>query len=141
MVEIADRRNELAGNLSLHQGLGFIEKIDQLLEEGRLAADEQACKQIVVRLIELSRPRLSRSLGTTLKLNRDPASASSSPTAKPGPQSSWPRWPPRPPGGAATPRRCWPASPTAPSWCRRRRSPTRAASAAGRRSAGSCTST
>src|SRR5688572_21764586 len=38
MVEIADRRNELAGNLSLHQELGFIEKIDQLLEEGRLAA-------------------------------------------------------------------------------------------------------
>ena len=30
-------------------------------------------KQIVVRLIELSRPRLSRSLGTASKLNRDPA--------------------------------------------------------------------
>jgi hypothetical protein len=27
----------------------------------------------VVRLIELSRPRLSRSLGTASKLNRDPA--------------------------------------------------------------------
>jgi len=39
MVEIADRRNELAGNLSLHQELGFIEKVDQLLEEGRLADD------------------------------------------------------------------------------------------------------
>ena len=35
MVEIADRRNELSGNLSLHQELGFIEKIDQLLEEAR----------------------------------------------------------------------------------------------------------
>ena len=34
MVECADRRNELAGNLSLHQELGFIEKVDQLLEEG-----------------------------------------------------------------------------------------------------------
>jgi NTE family protein len=72
MVEIADRRNELAGNLSLHQELGFIEKIDQLLAEGRLAADGKY-KQIVVRLIELSRPRLSRSLGTASKLNRDPA--------------------------------------------------------------------
>jgi NTE family protein len=72
MVEIADRRNELAGNLSLHQELGFIEKIDQLLEEGRLAADGRY-KQIVVRLLELSRPRLSRSLGTASKLNRDPA--------------------------------------------------------------------
>jgi NTE family protein len=39
MVEIADRRNELSGNLSLHQELGFIEKVDQLLEEGRLADD------------------------------------------------------------------------------------------------------
>jgi NTE family protein len=72
MVEIADRRNELSGNLSLHQELGFIEKIDQLLAEGRLAADGRY-QQIVVRLIELSRPRLSRSLGTASKLNRDPA--------------------------------------------------------------------
>jgi NTE family protein len=71
MVEIADRRNELAGNLSLHQELGFIEKVDQLLEEGRLVADGRY-KQIVVRLIELSRPRRSRSLGTASKLNRDP---------------------------------------------------------------------
>ncbi|HEX2375139.1 MAG TPA: patatin-like phospholipase family protein [Actinomycetota bacterium] len=72
VLEIADRRNELSGNLSLHQELGFIEKIDQLLEEGRLAGDGKY-KQIVVRLIELSRPRLSRSLGTGSKLNRDPA--------------------------------------------------------------------
>src|SRR4029453_14929261 len=36
MVEIADRRNELSGNLSLHQELGFIEKINQLLDEGLL---------------------------------------------------------------------------------------------------------
>jgi NTE family protein len=72
MVEIADRRNELSGNLSLHQELGFIEKVDQLLEEGRLAGDGKY-KQIVVRLIELSRSRLSRSLGSASKLNRDPA--------------------------------------------------------------------
>ena len=55
MVEIADRRNELAGNLSLHQELGFIEKIDQLLDEGRLA-DDGRYKQIVVRVIELHGP-------------------------------------------------------------------------------------
>jgi NTE family protein len=72
MAEIADRRNELSGNLSLHQELGFIEKIDQLLAEGRLAADGKY-KQIVVRVVELARPRLSRSLGTASKLNRDPA--------------------------------------------------------------------
>jgi NTE family protein len=72
MIEIADRRNELAGNLSLHQELRFIEKVDQLLEEGRLARDGKY-KQIVVRLIELIRPSQSRSLGTASKLNRDPA--------------------------------------------------------------------
>jgi NTE family protein len=72
MVEIADRRNELSGNLSLHQELGFIEKINQLLDEGQLAAGGRY-KQVVVRLIELARPRLSRSLGTASKLNRDPA--------------------------------------------------------------------
>jgi predicted acylesterase/phospholipase RssA len=32
VAEIADRRNELSGNLSLHQELRFVEKIDQLLE-------------------------------------------------------------------------------------------------------------
>ena len=36
MVEIADRRNELSGNLSLYQELHFIEKIDTMLEEGLL---------------------------------------------------------------------------------------------------------
>ena len=72
MVEIADRRNELAGNRSLHQELGFIEKIDQLLEEGRLG-DDGRYRQITVRVVELSRSRLSRSLGTASKLNRDPA--------------------------------------------------------------------
>jgi len=34
IAEIADRRNELAGNLSLYQELDFIEKIDQMLEQG-----------------------------------------------------------------------------------------------------------
>jgi NTE family protein len=72
VVEIADRRNELAGNLSLHQELRFIERVDQLLDEGRLA-DDGKYKQILVRLIELTRPPRSRSLGTASKLNRDPA--------------------------------------------------------------------
>jgi NTE family protein len=67
VVDIADRRNELSGNLSLHQELHFIEKINQLLDDGLLAADGRY-KHIVVRLIELS-----YSLGTTSKLNRDPA--------------------------------------------------------------------
>jgi NTE family protein len=71
IAEIADRRNELSGNLSLHQELGFIERIDQMLEEGHLVSDGKY-KQIVVRVIELSRSRFSRFLGTASKLNRDP---------------------------------------------------------------------
>jgi NTE family protein len=71
ITEIADRRNALSGNLSLHQELRFIEKIDQMLEEG-LLSPEGKYKQIVVRVIELSRSRFSRSLGTASKLNRDP---------------------------------------------------------------------
>src|SRR5215203_4094990 len=70
-IEIADRRNELSGNLSLYQELHSIEKIDQLLERGLLSADGKY-KHIVVRIIELSRSRFSRSLGTASKLNRDP---------------------------------------------------------------------
>jgi NTE family protein len=60
VAEIADRRNELSGNLSLCQELAFIEKIDQMLEERHLPPGGK-CKQIVVRVIELSRSRLSRS--------------------------------------------------------------------------------
>jgi NTE family protein len=71
VIEIADRRNELSGNLSLYQELHSIEKIDQLLEKGLLSPDGKY-KQIVVRVIELSRSRFSRSLGTASKLNRDP---------------------------------------------------------------------
>ena len=71
VLEIADRRNELSGNLSLYQELRSIEKVDQLLEEG-LLSPEGKYKQIVVRVIELSRSRFSRSLGTASKLNRDP---------------------------------------------------------------------
>ncbi len=70
--DIADRRNELAGNLSLYQELHFIEKVDQMLEAGVLAGDSPY-KNIGVRVIELSRTRLPRSLGVTSKLNRDPA--------------------------------------------------------------------
>ena len=71
VLEIADRRNELAGNLSLHQELRFIEKIDQLLEAGLLAGDGKY-KRITVRVIELSRSRVSRVVGTASKLDRDP---------------------------------------------------------------------
>jgi NTE family protein len=70
LAEIADRRNELAGNLSLYQELAFIEKIDQLLEGGLLSRAGKY-KQVVVRVIELSRSSLPRAHAAS-KLNRDP---------------------------------------------------------------------
>ena len=70
LAEIADRRNELSGNLSLYQELAFIEKIDQLLEAGLLQAGGKY-KQVVVRVIELSRASLPGARAAS-KLNRDP---------------------------------------------------------------------
>jgi NTE family protein len=71
VLDIADRRNELAGNLSLYQELHFSEKIDELLEDGVLAADCDY-KSIMVRIIELSPSRVRRPLGARTKLNREP---------------------------------------------------------------------
>ena len=71
LTEIADRRNELAGNLSLYQELAFIEKIDQLLADGLLQPGGKY-QQIAVRVIELPRASLPGSLGPASKLNRDP---------------------------------------------------------------------
>jgi NTE family protein len=75
MIEIADRRNELSGNLSLYQELHVIEKVDQLLDEGLLDPGGRY-RPIMVRVIELPRNRLSpvyTSLGAASKINRDPA--------------------------------------------------------------------
>ena len=69
ILDIADRRNELSGNLSLYQELHVIEKIDQLLADGLLIGGKY--KQVTVRVIELDRPRSSQVLGPTSKLNRD----------------------------------------------------------------------
>ncbi len=71
-LEISDRRNELAGNLSLYQELGFIETIDQLLADGRLTPGA-GYKHVSVRVIEMPRSALPRHLGPASKLNRDPA--------------------------------------------------------------------
>jgi NTE family protein len=69
LLDIADRRNELSGNLSLYQELHVIEKIDQLLDEGVLVGG--GYKQVTVRIIELPRQRSTRWLGPASKLNRD----------------------------------------------------------------------
>lgn len=71
VVEILDRRNELAGNLSLYQELHHIEEINRLIDDGRLAPGGRH-RRVVIRVIELSRSRLSGLLGPASKLNRDP---------------------------------------------------------------------
>lgn len=70
ILEIADRRNELSGNLSLYQELHFIERIDSLIEEGHLVGG--GYKPITIRIIEMARSRESLKLGAASKLNRDP---------------------------------------------------------------------
>jgi NTE family protein len=69
VLDITDRRNELAGNLSLYQELHVIELIDRLLAEGQLVGDRY--KQVVVRVLEFSRPESSKLMGPASKLNRD----------------------------------------------------------------------
>jgi NTE family protein len=71
MVEIADRRNELSGNLSLYQELHFIEKIDSMLEQGHIVGGPY--HPITIRIIEMSRSAASQRLGEASKINRDPA--------------------------------------------------------------------
>ena len=63
--EILDRRNELAGNLSLEQELQFIEMNNRAIAEGRL-------KQPKVRPIHIARIPLDRDLGYRSKLDRRP---------------------------------------------------------------------
>ncbi|MGY1631410.1 patatin-like phospholipase family protein [Geodermatophilus sp. SYSU D01186] len=69
VLAIADRRNELAGNLSLYQELHFIEKIDELLADGLLTGDRY--KQVTVRVVQLPRVGASRWFGPASKVNRD----------------------------------------------------------------------
>jgi NTE family protein len=63
--EIADRRNELAGNISLNQELRFVDRMNDLLERGHLPTEEY--KHTSVRRIQLE-----RDLGYASKLNRSP---------------------------------------------------------------------
>ncbi|WP_145982626.1 MULTISPECIES: patatin-like phospholipase family protein [unclassified Pseudonocardia] len=70
-IEIADRRNALAGNLSLNQELGFVETIDRLLAEGSLTP-EAGYRHVTVRVLEMPPSVLaSRVIGSASKLNRD----------------------------------------------------------------------
>jgi len=64
--EIADRRNELSGNLSLNQELRFIEWVNDWIEEGLLPPDKFS--HTTVRRIQMG-----RRYHCTTKLDRSPA--------------------------------------------------------------------
>ncbi|GAA2875055.1 patatin-like phospholipase family protein [Pseudonocardia halophobica] len=70
LIEIGDRRNGLAGNLSLHQELGFIETIDRMLADGDLLPD-RGYIHTTVRIVEMPSTVLPRLIGSASKLNRD----------------------------------------------------------------------
>jgi NTE family protein len=67
MQEIVDRRNELAGNLSLGQELYFVDKINQLLESHSSLSAKY--KRIQIRVVELDR----KDLDYVSKLDRSSA--------------------------------------------------------------------
>ncbi len=117
VMEIADRRNELSGNLSLHQELQFIEYIDRMLDQGLLTPDGKY-RPIVVRVIELSRSGVSRPLGARTKLNRDPAfiQALLAHGEHAWPNFLWPS-PSRTRGGGGMRMASPDSSPRMPSWC------------------------
>ena len=62
---IADRRNELSGNISLNQELGFIEQINDWVESGKLPADE------FVRT-DIRRIEMGKRFHCSTKVDRDP---------------------------------------------------------------------
>jgi NTE family protein len=70
LAEIADRRNELAGSLSLAQELHFVDRVNDWIEDGVLPRERY--KPVTVREIELDERRLDggRPLRTASKLDR-----------------------------------------------------------------------
>jgi NTE family protein len=64
--DIVDRRNELAGNISLNQELHFVERFNALLEEGHLPEDRY-------RHTEIRRLQLDGDHHQASKLDRSPA--------------------------------------------------------------------
>ncbi|WP_254523787.1 patatin-like phospholipase family protein [Natrinema caseinilyticum] len=62
--DIADRRNELAGNLSLYQEVSFIETINELIESGSLPEEY---KPVTIEFIDLG-----SDLTAPSKVDRDP---------------------------------------------------------------------
>ncbi|MFA9418422.1 patatin-like phospholipase family protein [Natrinema sp. HArc-T2] len=63
---IADRRNELSGNISLNQELGFIERVNEWIADGKLPADE--FQRTTIRRIHMG-----TRFHCSTKVDRDPA--------------------------------------------------------------------
>ena len=63
---IADRRNELSGNISLNQELGFIETVNEWVETGKLPAEEFSTT-------EIRRIKMDGQYSYSTKLDRSPA--------------------------------------------------------------------
>ncbi|WP_255198319.1 patatin-like phospholipase family protein [Halorarius litoreus] len=66
LTEIADRRNELAGNISLNQELRFVETVNDWIDAGHLPTDEYSHT-------EIRRVQLRRRFSAASKLDRRPA--------------------------------------------------------------------
>jgi NTE family protein len=62
---IADRRNELSGNISLNQELGFIEQVNEWIESGKLPSDEFTKTSI-------RRIQMGKRYHCSTKVDRDP---------------------------------------------------------------------
>jgi NTE family protein len=65
LEEIADRRNELSGNISLNQELRFIERVNDWVAAGKLPADE-------FKHTEIHRIEMDQGYNNSTKLDRDP---------------------------------------------------------------------
>jgi NTE family protein len=69
--DILDRRNELAGNLSLHQEIGFIQTVNRWIGKGFTNAHRQAYKPIILRRVMMSHELIHR-LDSVSKMDRSP---------------------------------------------------------------------
>jgi NTE family protein len=69
MRDIADRRNELAGNISLGHELDMVEEINEMIDEGTYTGPK---RRIAVRLVDLGEERGLPALGHASKFDRSP---------------------------------------------------------------------
>ncbi len=71
-AEITDRRNTLAGNISLYQEISFIRRVNRWIEEGYFRPEKVGeLKPIEIRMVRMSKS-VSDNLTYSTKLSRDP---------------------------------------------------------------------